>query len=129
MPLRDDIIDGRILPAVRRAVERSGELAKDEIERLQSTPVGRGANGVVIRSRPGEPPRAETRKLVASHTLVVDFGYDRAVARVSSTDPKQKYLERGTQKMRPRPTYSVVRRAIRPVATRLVREAMGDAGR
>lgn len=112
------------MPQLAQAVVRDllGELAEDfeaaggemvaDIRQDISTPVqyvrGKRGGAIIIRSKPGEPPRYETGSLWRNVQMEVEI--DRTTRTVTlevfCTISYSVYLETGTDNMAPRPFWS-----------------------
>lgn len=92
--------------ALRRLRRAASHLQREIVVNI-STPVTKvqGPNGVTVdetsRSKPGEPPHADTTRLRKSIEQEIDEG--RLVARVGTNVEYAAHLEFGTSKMAPRP--------------------------
>ena len=118
-------IMARLNDRLEAAVAEAAGQAKEKAEALQSVPVA-FVGGVLIRSKPGQPPRRETGRLRRGHRVRIQRDSDRVIATISNATPYARALEYGTGRMAARPTYGPVADAVTPLVVRLVRAAVSE---
>jgi hypothetical protein len=101
-PTIDRIMSG-LTAQVKATMDAALRDTADDMRRIISVPVVR-SGGKVIRSKPGEPPRKDTGKLLASVQSVVEsLEKDKVRGSVSTNVFYDVFLTNGTSKMAPRP--------------------------
>lgn len=111
-------VAGRLVPAVETV---AAGITADVKQRI-GVPVGY-ANGRVIRSRPGEPPRREFGDYIGSWTYTVVREGDVIKGTSGSTMPgRGVWLEKGTGRIAPRPHVEPAYQQARAEATQQIKQ-------
>ncbi len=98
-----------VLAAVKQAqvkpLDKAAALVESTMKQKLSKggQMGKGKARHTVRSRPGEPPRAQTGNLMSSVAWAATPKDTRIIGPQSPPAPYGLYLEYGTRKMEPRP--------------------------